>query len=116
MLDLGFPLATRGKNGATALHTAAYSGAADTVRLLLDRAAGIEARDTAWECTPLDWAIVGSGEKPATNPHADWVETVRILVQRGVPIEGHTASLDDPKPPRAEVAALFHTYSSTSRR
>ena len=116
MLELGFPLETRGENGATALHTAAYSGGADTVRLLLDRAADIEARDTTWDSTPLDWAIVGSGEHPATNPHADWVETVRTLLERGASVEGITASPDDPKPPSAEVAALFHAYTSTSPR
>ena len=82
MLDLGSPLETRGENGATALHTAAYSGGPDTVRLLLDRAADIAARDTTWDSTPLDWAIVGSGEQPTTNPHADWVETVRDFRQR----------------------------------
>ena len=30
----------------------------------------------------FDSAIVGSGKHPATNPHADWVETVRDFRQR----------------------------------
>ncbi|MGH3284620.1 MAG: ankyrin repeat domain-containing protein [Streptosporangiaceae bacterium] len=65
MLDLGFPGATRGgDDGGTALHAAAYSGSAGTVRLLLDHGAGLEARDTTWDSTPLVWAMVGSGERP----------------------------------------------------
>src|SRR5579884_1266446 len=108
MLELGFPLETRGENGATALHTAAYNGGADTVGLLLERGANIEARDTTWDSTPLEWAIVGSGERPASNPHANWVETVRTLLERGASTDGITANLDDPKPPSGEVAALFH--------
>src|SRR5690242_6361258 len=51
MLDLGFPPGTRSAqdDGATALHLAAAAGSPGTVRLLLDRGAGIEARDTTWD-------------------------------------------------------------------
>src|SRR5262249_42831534 len=35
MLDLGFPLETRGEDGRTALHGAAYAGSAEAVLLLL---------------------------------------------------------------------------------
>src|SRR5215471_5252619 len=48
MLDLGFPLQTRGDDGGTPLHAAAYNGSSQTVRLLLDRGADIEAHDTTW--------------------------------------------------------------------
>ena len=66
MLDLGFPVDARdGDDGATALHAAAYSGNAPAVRLLLDRGADIEARDATWNSTPIEWAAVGSGERPA---------------------------------------------------
>jgi ankyrin repeat protein len=83
MLDLGFPLETRGDNRQTPLHAAAYSGSTETVRLLLDRGADIEARDTTWNSTPLDWAAVGSGERPQTNKAANWLETVRTLLDAG---------------------------------
>src|SRR5206468_2645506 len=39
MLDLGFPVETRGDRGATLLHETAYAGSAATVQLLLDRGA-----------------------------------------------------------------------------
>ena len=110
MLDAGFPLDARGVDGATALHAAAYSGSADTVRLLLDRGAGIEARDTSWDSTPLDWANVGSGERPRDNPSPDWVATVRTLIEAGASTAEVTLSPDDLKPPSGEVAELLRSY------
>src|SRR5262249_39603028 len=81
MLDLGFPLETRGDNGGTPLHAAAYNGSTQTIRLLLDRGADIEARDTTWNDTPLGWAAVGSGERPGTNTAANWLDTVQMLLE-----------------------------------
>jgi ankyrin repeat protein len=107
MLDLGFPIETRGDDGGTPLHAAAYNGSADTTRLLLDRGAEIEANDTTWNDTPLGWAIVGSGQQPRTNTSPDWAETVRTLIERGVSTEDVTLDPDDPKPPSAEVAELL---------
>ena len=111
MLDLGFPIESNGgDHGATALHVAAYSGSANTVRLLLDRGADIEAHDGNWNSTPLEWAAVGSGEKPQNDPAADWVETVRILVDAGASTDAITLAPDDPKPPSQEVAELLRTH------
>lgn len=107
MLDLGFPIEARGGDGNTALHTAAYAGSADSVRLLIDRGADVEARDTHWDSTPLEWAAVGSGERPASNPRPDWVATVRALIEAGASIGGITLSADDPKPPSAAVAEFL---------
>ena len=108
MLDLGFPAnASGGDNGSTALHAAAYSGSADAERLLLHRGADLEARDDTWDSTPLDWAAVGSGERPATNPRPDWIATVRVLLEAGASTEGITLSPDEPKQPSPEVAALL---------
>jgi ankyrin repeat protein len=115
MLDLGFPLETRGDDGGTALHAAAYTGGADTVRLLLDRGAAIEARDTTWNSTPLVWASVGSGERPRSNRAADWVETVRILLARGASTDDVALGPDDPKPPSPEVADLLSSVVDTAR-
>jgi ankyrin repeat protein len=109
MLDLGIPLETRGDRGATALHAAAYSGSADTVQLLLDRGADIEARDTTRNSTPLDWAAVGSGERPTSAPEPDWPRTVRILLERGASTDEITLAPDDPKPPSADVAELLRS-------
>jgi ankyrin repeat protein len=110
LLDLGFDIEARGDNGATALHAAAYSGCAGTVRFLLGRGADIEARDTTWNGPPLDWAIVGSGERPTSNPSPDWIATVRTLIEAGASTQGITLSPDDPKPPSPEVAQLLRGY------
>jgi ankyrin repeat protein len=110
MLDLGFPVETRGDDGGTALHAAAYNGSAQTVHLLLDRDADIEARDTTWNDTPLGWAVVGSGERPRTNTAADWIETVRTLLEHGASTEEINLDPDSPKPPSPDVAELLRAH------
>lgn len=47
MLDLGFPIDARGDDGGTPPHVAAYNGSVETVRLLLDHGADLQARDTS---------------------------------------------------------------------
>ena len=110
MLDLGFPLDTRGDDGGTSLHAAGYNGSPETVRLLLDRGADIEARDTTWNDTPLGWALVGSGERPRTNKAADWIETVRTLLEHGASTDEIDLDPDSPKPPSPEVAELLRAH------
>ena len=80
------------------------------VRLLLDRGADIEVRDTTWDATPLGWAIVGSGERPKTNPDPDWIATAQTLIEAGASTAGVTLSPDDPKPPSPQVAELLRGY------
>ena len=111
MLELGFPVDARGGDaGGTALHAAGYAGSTVTVELLLDRGADLEARDTTWHSTPLVWAIIGSGERPADNPKPDWVATIRTLLDAGASTEGITLSADDEKPPSRQVAELLRSY------
>ncbi len=107
MLDLGFPADARGDDGGTALHAAAYSGSASVVTLLIGHGADIEARDLTWDSTPLDWAAVGSGEQPGSNPSPDWPATVRALIEAGASTHGISLSPDDPKLPSADVAELL---------
>src|SRR5271166_6138816 len=99
----------------TALHAAAYSGSVPAVRLLLDRGADIEARDTNWNSTPIDWAAVGSGEQPADNPHPDWTAAAAALLEAGASTEEITLSPDDPKPPSPEVAALLRRHGEPAQ-
>jgi ankyrin repeat protein len=116
MLELGFPLHQPvGDDGGTLLHAAAYSGSADVVRVLLKRSADPEAKDAQWDSTALGWAAVGSGERPATDPAADWVRTVQILLDAGASLDGIEFSPDDPKPPSPEVADLLRRRLEEAR-
>jgi hypothetical protein len=95
---------------------AAYSGSANTVKLLLQRGADLEARDTTWNDTPLGSASVGSGYQPDDDPAADWIETVRTLLDHGAPPDEITFAPDDAKPPSPEVAALLRDHLDTQGR
>jgi ankyrin repeat protein len=107
MLELGFPVNTRaGAHGCTALHTAAVSGSAD-----------LEAWDATWNDTPLGWAIVGSGfdrsdPNSRHNPNADFVATVRELIEAGASLEDVHPGLD--KPPSQEIVELLLSYGISS--
>jgi ankyrin repeat protein len=108
MLDLGFPVDARDEDGQTALHEAAYAGQVDVARLLLDRGAELDARDGQWQCTPLCFALVGSGERPAFSGES--VATVRLLLDAGAE---RTGVWIDGKPPSEDVAAVLHGYGIT---
>jgi len=107
MLDLGFWAEARGENGGTALHAAAYAGSADVAELLLSRGADLEATDATWNGTPLGWALVGSGEQPHSNPAADWLRTVDVLIRAGASTADVTLDPGDPKPPSTAVAGYL---------
>jgi hypothetical protein len=120
MLGLGFPIEARREStdddGATALHAAAYAGAADVVALLLDRGADLGARDTRWQSQPLEWALVGSGEAPDSAPAPDWVATVTLLLDAGAPLDGITFDPDEPKQPSAAVLELLRSRGLVDAR
>ena len=113
MLELGFPIEARregtDEDGATALHAAAYAGAADVVARLLDRGANLGARDTRWESRPFEWALVGSGEAPDSAPGPDWVATVGLLLDAGASLDGVTFNPDEPKQPSVAVLELLRS-------
>src|SRR5207248_1531536 len=101
-----------GPDGRTPYRLATTLARSDLTELLAGHGAGEQA-------TPVDQFLYAC-------LRADRAEARRLLdadpgllaqlLERGASVEGITASPDDPKPPSAEVAALFHTYTSTSRR
>ncbi|HEY5318500.1 MAG TPA: ankyrin repeat domain-containing protein [Solirubrobacteraceae bacterium] len=108
MLELGIPIQVQGgDHGASALHAAAYSGCVETVRLLLDHGADIEATDRTWGDAPLDWAVIGSGDQPGRSPAPDWIAIVQTLIDAGASTQTISLTPDDPKPPSPEVAQLL---------
>lgn len=72
LLDAGVPVDAKFRYDRTALSFAADRGQAEITRLLLERGADVNAKDTFYGATPLVWA--------AGNQH---VEVVRILLARG---------------------------------
>ncbi len=108
MLDLGFAINARDAgDGGTALHAAAFAGSADVIRLLLERGADLAALDSRWDSPPVVWAVIGSGARPGSNPGADWVASVKALIDAGADVSDVTLSPDDPKPPSPEVTELL---------
>jgi hypothetical protein len=54
LLDLGFGV--EGRGGRTPLHHAAADGRIETMKLLIDAGADVNARDPVYKATPLVWA------------------------------------------------------------
>lgn len=108
MVEFGFLIDTRDTNGETALHAAAYAGRADVIRMLLNRGAEVDPRDTRWDSTPLGFATVGSGERPVDN--GDWVTTVRMLFAAGASERDVWVGT---KPPSEDVAAILLEHGIT---
>jgi ankyrin repeat protein len=117
LLEVGFPAsATAGPAGATALHSAAWAGSGEAVRQLLAAGAPLEAHDSRWHSTPLEWALVGSGERRAPNPTPDWVETVRILLDAGAATSQITLDPAEHIQPSPEVVDLLRAHGIVPRR
>jgi hypothetical protein len=70
-------------DGQTGLHWAAYGGHADTVRLLLDRGAPVNAKDASFDGTPLEWALYQWGNSPYAAARGSYYEVVAMLVRAG---------------------------------
>jgi ankyrin repeat protein len=60
MLEAGWPVATQGPGGATALHWAAFHGNVSMAREILRHSPPLELEDSAHHGTPMDWALYGS--------------------------------------------------------
>ena len=108
MLDVGFSPHARNSFGEQPLHSAAYVGSADMVRLLIDAGADVDGRDARFESNPVAFATVGSGER-ARQP-GNWAEVVRLLIDAGASRDGVWIS---GKPPSEEVIDLLRGYGIT---
>jgi hypothetical protein len=117
MLEIGFAIDTRREgvddDGATALHAAAFAGAAETIEVLLKHGADLATRDTRWNGRPLEWALVGSGETPQLATAPDWVATVTLLLDAGAPTDELTFGDGGPKQPSAAVIELLRSRALT---
>jgi ankyrin repeat protein len=111
MLELGFSPHARNGFGETALHLAAAGGDTDTVRLLLEHGAELDARDDNYQATPLGYATVTSGDNEAGGRlTGDWAATVRLLLDAGA---DRTGVWVDGMAPREDVAEVLDRYGIT---
>ncbi len=78
---MGWPLDARGVDRGTALHCAAWVGAAECVRILLEAGADVHARGDDHDSTPLHWACHGSQNCP--QPVGSHAECARLLLAAG---------------------------------
>jgi ankyrin repeat protein len=97
MLELGFDPAVQsdsGPTGGTALHCASWQGSIACVTALLGHPAGralLEARDSTYQGTPLQWCCHGSVD--CGDSRADHVAVARALLAAGArPVPGGRVS------------------------
>ena len=83
-IDVNAELSHHGR-GHTGLHTAAYRGHVDVVRLLLERSARVAVLDREWGTTPLVWALTGWSDRPGTDP-SRYRSIVALLVAAGAKV------------------------------
>lgn len=88
LIQLGFDVGARLRHhGQTGLHWAAYGGHPDTVRVLLNAHSPVNEKDTAFDGTPLGWALYawgGGGPRPGSELYYD---VVAQLVAAGATVE-----------------------------
>jgi hypothetical protein len=82
MLKAGLPVDARGQHNATPLHWAAFHGNCEMVKAILPFGPPLEATDSDFNGTPLDWAVHGS-EKGWYRQTGDYAGTVEALIAAG---------------------------------
>jgi ankyrin repeat protein len=83
MLEAGWPVDARDRQGATALHWAAWHGNAEMTRDILRYKPPLEIGDDEYHAKPLGWAIHGSLNGWHRNT-GDYGATLEALLQAGV--------------------------------
>jgi ankyrin repeat protein len=82
MLVAGWPVDVRAGGGTTALHFAAWHGNVEMMREILKHHPPLEATDTSYSNTPLQWALHGS--KNSWERHkGDYAIALELLLQAG---------------------------------
>ena len=89
--DAGVPVDTKFRYERTALSFAADRGHVDVVKLLLERGADINAKDTFYNTTALNWAVSPALER--TPRHTEVVRVMLELAKDKIPAEALSNAL-----------------------
>src|SRR3954447_583170 len=92
--DIGIDSKLR-HDGQTGLHWAAYGGHAETVKLLLERGAPVNATDESYSGTPLQWALYQWGNSSDQAERGSYYETVALLTGWGAKLRDEWFREDD---------------------
>jgi ankyrin repeat protein len=68
---------------ATPLHNAVCSGSLEAVKMLVEAGAKVDAKDTAYEATPLRWAEYCLREGKDVSQTNHYAATVSYLLEKG---------------------------------
>jgi hypothetical protein len=75
-------------HGQTGLHWAALGGHVETVKVLLEHGARVDATDDEWSATPLEWALHGWRHNTTPGVAAErYHGVVRLLVAAGAVVK-----------------------------
>lgn len=102
MLECGWPVDALGQHRATPLHWAAFHGNVRMARAILGHTPPLDAVDSDFHGTPLDWAIHGS-EHGWHATDGDYPATVRLLLEAGAKAPASVAGT----PPVEDVLREF---------
>lgn len=103
MIDLGFPVNSRSKQGDTALHAASYLGDAESVKALIQAGADLEAKDTEYQGTPLGW--VDHAAMNGFRKEGDYVACAKLLLEAGAKAPSQFGS--------SEIKQVFEQFSQS---
>jgi ankyrin repeat protein len=78
MLKAGWPVDTRGNDGGTAMHWAAFHGNAEMVREILRHRPDLTLRDPTYQGTALEWGRYGA-ENSWKRESGNYAETIALL-------------------------------------
>ena len=93
-----------------------HGGHADTVRLLLERGARVDAKDEKFDGTPLGWAWYAWGNSPRMAERGHYYEVVALLVRAGATLDAGWFEEDDEERRRAGQKLLFDSRMQAALR